>query len=230
MLDIRVLLFICTISIVGISIFLYGLKKFHLKYSLCLLSKKDKVLSIGVIGIQYILLMLTILIRNSISSMDFAKIEIEYAFLFILSEVLVAMAARNMLARLNKDVNLCYLLLVLVFDFIVYSSIKNIYELIVSLLMAMFLYCLSICVKESFTVKKFLYMAFVFVAVIILNFIWKTNYILAFLLLKNILIAFIMGWIFTKVKRLRCEIKIVGFIIWIILAIGLQILFDFILI
>ncbi len=225
MLDIRVLLFICTISIVGISIFLYGLKKFHLKYSLCLLSKKDKVLSVGVIGVQYILLMLTILIRNSISSMDFAKIEIEYAFLFILSEVLVAMAARNMLARLNKDVNLCYLLLVLVFDFIVYSSIKNIYELIVSLLMAMFLYCLSICVKESFTVKKILYMGIVFSGIAVANVVWSIDYILIICFIKNILFAFLMGLCFAKVKRLRNEIKILGFIMWLVLLCGIQLLF-----
>lgn len=225
MLDIRVLLFVCTISIIGISIFLYGLKKFHLKYSLCRLSKKDKVLSIGVIGVQYILLMLTILIGNSISGMDFAKIEIEYAFLFILSEVLVAMAARNMLARLNKDVNLCYLLLVLVFDFIVYSSIKNIYELIVSLLMAMFLYCLSICVKESFTVKKILYMVVVFATVILLTFVWKTDYILLLQLFENMFIAFIMGWLFTKVKRVRHEIRVFTFLIWLLLVAAIQVVF-----
>lgn len=223
MLDIRVLLFVCTISIIGISIFLYGLKKFHLKYSLCLLSKKDKVLSIGVIGVQYILLMSTILIGNSISGMDFAKIEIEYAFLFILSEVLVAMAARNMLARLDKDVNLCYLLLVLVFDFSVYSSFKNIYEHIVLLLMAMFLYCLSICVKESFTVKKILYMGIVFATVMLLTFTWKTNYILILQFFKNILIAFIMGWLFTKVKRVRHEIKLFTFLIWLLLVAAIQV-------
>lgn len=222
MIDTKVLLYICAISIVAIAIFLYGLKKFHLKYSLCLLSKKDKIISTGVIGVQYIVMMTLVLMAQPISGLYFAKIEMYYLFLFILSEILTAMAVRNLLLRWNKDVNLCYLLFVIALDFTVYMQVKNAYELVVGLLMSMLVYCLSVCVKESFTAKKIIYMVIVFAGVVITTVVWQVNCISVVYLVKNIVLAILMGICFTKVKRLRVEIKIAGFVIWVLLVVGLQ--------
>lgn len=222
MIDIKVLVFSYIIPFFAVVVFLYGLKKFHVKYSLQILSNKEKMGTLGILGVQFLVMMGLFLLRVPMSAVEFAKLEISYLVLLIPTEILIAMAVKNLILAHNKDVNFYYMIFAITFDFGMYAIMKGLKELIFGVTVAMLVYCLSVCIKESFTLKKDIYIVLIFSGIICMLFFWEINLISCVYLLKNLFVAMITGCCIMTMGRMRVRLKRFTIGLFLLFVIGLQ--------
>ena len=223
MIDIR-MAFKFVILMVAVLVFLYGLKKFHFKYSLLMISKKEKIVSIGILGIQYFFMIYILACSEILSTREFFCIEIAYVAFLVLAEILIAMAIKNFAQKFNKNLMLYYIVFVFAVDLSVYLDCKSFAELAFDLTFAMILYCLSVCIKEKFTAKKVVYIAMLLIVLLGCVLHGGLNGISYIDVLRNMFISLVIGGMLAVAQNLRVVLRKMVTIITLVLVVVVQLM------